>query len=33
MKDIRLLKANEIDVRVQMVNQNYISVVLYKGRR
>lgn len=33
MKDIRLLKANEIDVRVQMVNQNYISVVLYKDAR
>lgn len=33
MKDIRLLKANEIDVRVQMVNQNYISVLLYKDAR
>lgn len=33
MKDIRLLKANEIDVRVQMVNQSYISVLLYKDAR
>lgn len=33
MKDIRLLKANEIDVRVQMVNQYYISVLLYKDAR
>lgn len=33
MKYIRLLKANEIDVRVQMVNQNYISVLLYKDAR
>ena len=33
MKDIRLLKANEIDVRVQTVNQNYISVLLYKDAR
>ncbi|MFR9276495.1 MAG: hypothetical protein ACLVK5_00110 [Peptoniphilus senegalensis] len=33
MKEIRLLKANEIDVRVQMVNQNYISVLLYKDAR
>ena len=33
MKDIRLLKASEIDVRVQMVNQNYISVLLYKDAR
>lgn len=33
MKDIRLLKANEIDVRVQMVHQNYISVLLYKDAR
>lgn len=33
MKDIRLLKANEIDVRVQMVDQNYISVLLYKDAR
>lgn len=33
MKCIRLLKANEIDVRVQMVNQNYISVLLYKDAR
>lgn len=33
MKEIRLLKANEIDVRVQMINQNYISVLLYKDAR
>lgn len=33
MQDIRLLKANEIDVRVQTVNQNYISVLLYKDAR
>lgn len=33
MKDIRLLKSNEIDVRVQMVDQNYISVLLYKDAR
>lgn len=33
MKKIRLLKPNEIDVRVQMVKQNYISVLLYKDAR
>lgn len=33
MKYIRLLKASEIDVRVQMVNQSYISVLLYKDAR
>lgn len=33
MKDIRLLKANEIDVRVQMIKPNYISVLLYKDAR
>lgn len=33
MKEIRLLKANEIDVRVQTVNPNYISVLLYKDAR
>lgn len=33
MKEMRLLKANEIDVRVQMVNQSYISVLLYKDAR